>query len=72
MSVLERKNTGEKMIMKSRDYCKSLSPGLFGQRIMPANMAYQKTIYNWVKEFTPFGLEEEPMTPKELAAIQAR
>jgi transposase len=28
------------------------------------------TIYKWVKEFTPIGLGEESMTPKELAAIQ--
>lgn len=27
------------------------------------------TIYKWVKEFTPVGLGEESMTPKELAAI---
>ncbi|MFK4390944.1 hypothetical protein ABH916_002872 [Peribacillus frigoritolerans] len=33
-------------------------------------MAYQKIIYKWVKEYTPFGLREESITPKELAAIQ--
>lgn len=44
-----------------------------GQKVKSLSSEYgvsEVTIYKWVKEFTPFGEEEQAITPKEVAAMQ--
>lgn len=71
MSVLERKNTGKKYNNEFKKTIVDLYHS--GNSVKELSGEYgvsEVTIYKWVKEFTPIGLGEDSMTPKELAAIQ--
>lgn len=71
MSVLERKNTGKKYNNEIKKTIVDLYHS--GNSVKELSSEYgvsEVTIYKWVKEFTPIGLGEESMTPKEFAAIQ--
>ena len=68
---MERKHTGKKY----NNEFKKTGVDLYhsGNSVRELSGEYgvsDVTIYKWVKEFSPIGLREEPMTPKELAAIQ--
>lgn len=71
MSVLERKNTGKKYNNEFKKTIVDLYNS--GNSVKELSGEYgvsEVTIYKWVKEFTPIGLGEDSMTPKELVAIQ--
>jgi len=71
VSVLERKNTGEKYNNEFKKTIVDLYHS--GNSVKELSGEYgvsEVTIYKWVKEFIPIGLGKESMTPKELAAIQ--
>ncbi|WP_434218677.1 IS3 family transposase [Peribacillus simplex] len=68
---MERKNTGKKYNNEFKKTIVDLYHS--GNSVRELSGEYgvsDVTIYKWVKEFTPIGLGEESMTPKELAAIQ--
>ncbi len=71
MSVLERKDKGKKYNNEFKKTIVDLYHS--GNSVKELSGEYgvsEVTIYKWIKEFTPIGLGEESMTPKELAAIQ--
>ncbi|MGE7877886.1 transposase [Peribacillus muralis] len=68
---MERKNLAEKYNNEFKKTIVDLyHTGNSAKELSGEYGVSEVTIYKWVKEFTPIGLGEESMTPKELSAIQ--